>query len=68
MIIPKIEKQFLEFPNGDHDDIIDCLSQAVEVFRYKGKKRINTAHKKPVDIDPILNNMQNIRTGSGALS
>jgi predicted phage terminase large subunit-like protein len=31
----KIERQFLEFPQGNHDDIIDTVSQAVEVFRKK---------------------------------
>jgi phage terminase large subunit-like protein len=35
--IAKMERQFLEFPNADHDDIIDVVSQAVEVFR-KNKK------------------------------
>jgi predicted phage terminase large subunit-like protein len=31
----KIERQFLEFPQGNHDDIIDTVSQAVEVLRKK---------------------------------
>lgn len=35
----KMERQFLEFPNGDHDDIIDTLSQAIEVFRKKPEKQ-----------------------------
>jgi phage terminase large subunit-like protein len=28
----KLEKQFLDFPFGDHDDIIDMLAQARIVF------------------------------------
>jgi predicted phage terminase large subunit-like protein len=34
-IIPKLERQLLEYPNSDHDDIMDTLSQAIEVFRKK---------------------------------
>jgi phage terminase large subunit-like protein len=26
-LINKMETQFLEFPNGDHDDIIDMIAQ-----------------------------------------
>jgi len=33
--IRKLETQFLEYPNGDHDDCIDVISQAIEVFRKK---------------------------------
>ena len=36
--IAGLEQQFLEYPNGDHDDKIDCLSQMVEVFRKKQVK------------------------------
>jgi phage terminase large subunit-like protein len=32
-LLNKIETQFLEFPHGNHDDCIDTISQAVEVFR-----------------------------------
>lgn len=38
--VPKIEKQFLEYPNGDHDDIIDTISQAIEVFRKKTEVKL----------------------------
>lgn len=31
--VTKMERQLLEFPNWDHDDIADTLSQCVEVFR-----------------------------------
>lgn len=41
--INKAESQFLEYPNGDHDDIIDCISQMVEVFR---KKQVKEQPKK----------------------
>lgn len=33
--ISKLETQFLEYPNGDHDDCIDTCSQMLEVFRTK---------------------------------
>jgi hypothetical protein len=33
--VSKAETQFLEYPNGDHDDVIDVISQWVEVFRKK---------------------------------
>jgi hypothetical protein len=33
--IHKAENQFLEFPNWNHDDVIDTISQAIEVFRKK---------------------------------
>jgi predicted phage terminase large subunit-like protein len=32
-LINKMETQFLEFPNGDHDDIIDMIAQWAAVFR-----------------------------------
>jgi hypothetical protein len=28
----KIEKQFSDFPNWKHDDVIDCIAQACEVL------------------------------------
>lgn len=34
----KTEQQLLEFPNGDHDDIIDTLWQAIETFRKRTEK------------------------------
>jgi len=34
----KTEQQLLEYPNGDHDDIIDCLSQWVYTFRKREEK------------------------------
>lgn len=37
--IPKLERQFLEYPNGNHDDIIDTVSQGVEVFRKQHPKQ-----------------------------
>lgn len=33
--ISKFEWQALEYPNGDFDDCIDCVSQMIEVFRIK---------------------------------
>ena len=33
--ISRMESQLLQFPNGDHDDHPDCLSQMIEVFRKK---------------------------------
>lgn len=38
--IAKLERQLLEFPNSDHDDISDTLSQCVEVFRKRPEKKI----------------------------
>lgn len=38
--LPKIERQFVEFPVWDHDDLIDCLAQAIEVFRKRIEKQI----------------------------
>lgn len=35
----KLERQLLEFPNWDHDDHPDCLSQMIEVFRKKPEKK-----------------------------
>ena len=31
--VSRMERQFLEFPNGDHEDIIDTISQGIEMFR-----------------------------------
>ena len=39
--IPKMKRQFTEFPNAQHDDTIDTLAQMVDVFRrwvWKAKK------------------------------
>lgn len=36
--IAKMERQFLEFPNWDHDDIPDTVSQAIEVFKKRPDK------------------------------
>lgn len=36
--IAKMERQFLEFPNWDHDDVIDTVSQWIEVFRKRPEK------------------------------
>jgi len=41
--ISRMESQLLQFPNGDHDDHPDCLSQMIEVFR----KRWAVEIKKP---------------------
>jgi len=49
--IPRTERQFLEFPNGDHDDIIDCISQAIEVFRKKRESATPTQKKQSYYID-----------------
>jgi len=52
--VPKMERQFLEFPNWDHDDIIDDLAQWVEVFR--DNKRIGEKRKEIMStpkINPI---------------
>lgn len=32
-LIAKLERQALEYPSGDHDDVIDCLAQAIYVFK-----------------------------------
>ena len=50
--INKIETQFLEYPNGDHDDVIDTLSQMVDVFRSKRKKDTPTNTQQRTYIDP----------------
>lgn len=41
--VNKMERQFLEFPNWDHDDVIDCIAQMIEVFR---KKQVKDQIKK----------------------
>lgn len=64
--ISKMESQFLEFPNGDHDDIIDTLSQAIEVFRVKHVVEKPTQEKKPLAMDPIIYTMQKNKQSSGA--
>lgn len=33
--VATLEKQLLDFPNGNHDDHPDCLAQGIEVFRRK---------------------------------
>ncbi len=43
LFIPKMERQFLEFPNWDHDDIIDTVAQAKDVFTKRWE-----VEKKPV--------------------
>ena len=34
-VLRKMEDQLTTFPNGDHDDIIDCQAQFVDVARKK---------------------------------
>lgn len=56
--IPKMERQFLEFPNGDHDDVIDTVSQMVEVFRNHWVKK--ETHLKPQErINPVTWQLMN---------
>lgn len=35
----KLEKQFLDFPHGDHDDHPDCVAQWIDVFRKRIEKQ-----------------------------
>lgn len=37
-------EQLLQFPRGDHDDVIDCLASVVDIA---GKQRKKTYYKKP---------------------
>lgn len=39
----KVEKQFTDFPNGKHDDVIDCIAQAC--FVLDGKRDVNPAQE-----------------------
>lgn len=43
----KAERQFLEFPFSDRDDIIDTISQGAEVFKYMYEEATN----RVVEID-----------------
>jgi len=45
--LSKTETQFLEFPNADHDDIIDCIAQAVEMFKFRAKSTTSAQPTKP---------------------
>jgi hypothetical protein len=40
--ISRMESQLLQFPNGDHDDHPDCLSQMIEMFRKRGVVEVKT--------------------------
>lgn len=51
----KTEQQLLEYPNGDHDDIIDTMWQSVEVFR----KREEKAKPTPRPTVSLLTRKQN---------
>lgn len=44
--IIKLETQALEFPNSDHDDVLDTLSQMIEVFRSKGNADKQTPNRQ----------------------
>lgn len=81
--INRMESQFLEYPNGDHDDIIDCISQGVEMFK---KTKLGMEEEKPKEprtyIDPrtgqrkvvgehnvlTLNNINNGRSNQKGIS
>ena len=43
----KIEDQMYEFPNGKHDDVIDCLTQWVDYLDKKGD------FTKKISLDPF---------------
>lgn len=49
--ITKLERQLLEFPNGDNDDHIDCLAQAEAVFKQTQEKQISIPKARTI-IDP----------------
>jgi phage terminase large subunit-like protein len=34
----ELEKELLEFPNGKHDDLVDCLAYAVILINQKKNK------------------------------
>lgn len=40
-LIRQMETQFIDFPNGKHDDIIDCLAQWVNVFNHTQLEKKN---------------------------
>lgn len=61
--LSKLERQFLEFPNADHDDIIDTVSQAVEVFKKKPEKQIKEV-TKPFYNSLTWQPMQNNKTSA----
>ena len=46
--ITTMEKQFLDYPNGDKDDIIDTVSQMEEVFA----KRFGETKQKQQEVAP----------------
>ena len=52
--VPKMERQFLEFPNGDHEDIIDTVSQGIEMFRRAHPPKQQKQEEKPAEyLDPV---------------
>lgn len=57
--IVKVETQFLEYPNWDHDDVIDCISQMVEVFRKKQVKE-QPKQQERTYIDPKTGQRRNV--------
>lgn len=54
-LLNKIERQFLEYPNWDHDDCIDTISQAVELFRSKSAKAVHIEPPRVVPRSSITN-------------
>jgi hypothetical protein len=51
--LPKCERQFLEFPNSDHDDIIDTISQSLDMFRNYIGKTDKKPHTTPARLNPV---------------
>ena len=46
----KTEQQLLEYPNWDHDDIIDTMWQAVETFRKRLEKTKQTEQQPTISL------------------
>ena len=68
LFISKMEWQFLSFPNGDHDDIIDTLAQMVDVFRDKRKKTNEKPKQTNLANDPVIANMPKRVGGANSLN
>ena len=47
--VRRLEDQLYQFPNAKHDDIIDCLTQWVDILEWTKDKKINTTPKQYIN-------------------
>lgn len=58
--VSKLERQFSEFPNGKHDDAIDCLAQACEVLDGKREADPNVREQKKTYFNRMTGKMETV--------